>query len=1379
MSALGSLVVQLTLENAQFINGMDKSGQAAQRHAQAVGKSFDSAEASAKEYFGRIATGAVAAVGAYASIRAVIDGLSNSINTLAKLDDQAQKTGSSVENLSKIQKTVAAFGGSFDAVDTAIAKLAKGMGTVDSDTNKANNALKALGISSRDTAGNLRDPSQVMIEIAKNLQNYADGAGKTALATDLFGKSGAELLPILNDLADNVDRFSGVSTEAAQQASLLQDQMGELNGHVDSLYTGMALSLMPALTDIAGAMNSTSTNTVAFTATADAAGVALKILVIGGGLVGLAFTQMGTAIGAAAAMAERFAHLDFSGVNTVKNLFLDDIKGNAYSFAKFAGNVWNGSPEVAQQRDKINTPAAAKPALNYQSGAAAASAASAKSATSEYDKLIGSIREKTAAQSLELTGQAKLTAGQKIANDAMTQLRDGTLKLTSAQKMKLTGELENLLATEQSVIAMQSAKKATDDLSASAKKATDDLFESGRKQVDSVQQQLDAQREQNALVGLSEEQIVALTGAKDLELAANLRNAAVYAGDMHDAYMIYASDLERAAALQKELVSEKAIAARFADLDRIGASVERTLEQSLVMFAANGAKAGKAILESFKMTFIKGVYEFAARPIALKFIASITGSMATGAANAAGGGAIDTLFSAAGLMNAGKMLWSGFSGGIASGMSMFTSGIGSLIGSTALTSLGAGMATTATGAAAMSGAAGLWGAGAGVGGLAGMGASMAAMAGPLAAVAAALFAMKGLNGDKALFGLKGWAGTLALGLLPAMFGLGPKKIIGQGIEGDFGVDGFQGKSYVDTLRKGGWFRGNRQEHETTDFDSVATARMDTAMALLRSSTAEYANVLSLPVDAIAGYTKHIRVAFTGDAAGDKKAIDDMFLDIADSLAGLTGNFDKFIQEGETAAITLKRLATEFVAVDAALKTMNLQVGAVGLESMEARERLISLAGGIDALNSAASFYQANFLNEGQRFVQQSVLVIDVMQSLGLAAVKNKAQFAALVQGLADSGQLATEAGARMFAALMQIAPVFAAVADQITKVREDNLAAATAAADTARAALSEAYQRESSDLRTVMATHRDYSRSLLEYKDLLLMGALSTLSGGQKYAAAGTQLDKTYDLFRSGAANADQLKGAAQAFLESSREQNASSAAFAVDFDKVQNILDRSATSAMTQASIAQSQLSALDASVSGLININSSVLSVRDAIFATRSAQATQAAASSALAGATTAQIGTSADKQFVDSLYTSLLGRAPDAAGEMGWLSQLASGASTASIIAGFTGSQEYLQRVPGHANGGIASGWSMVGERGPELVNFTNPGRVYTAGETRSMMGGDSDNAALAAAIQALKTELLVELRAANLQRGAVATATVSKLEAVAEKLDANKRELARAT
>ena len=46
---------------------------------------------------------------------------------------------------------------------------------------------------------------------------------------------------------------------------------------------------------------------------------------------------------------------------------------------------------------------------------------------------------------------------------------------------------------------------------------------------------------------------------------------------------------------------------------------------------------------------------------------------------------------------------------------------------------------------------------------------------------------------------------------------------------------------------------------------------------------------------------------------------------------------------------------------------------------------------------------------------------------------------------------------------------------------------------------------------------------------------------------------------------------------------------------------------------------------------------------------------------------------------------------------------------------------------ANGGIAEGWSIVGEKGPELVNFSQPGRVYTAEQTSKALnaGGAPNN------------------------------------------------------
>lgn len=69
------------------------------------------------------------------------------------------------------------------------------------------------------------------------------------------------------------------------------------------------------------------------------------------------------------------------------------------------------------------------------------------------------------------------------------------------------------------------------------------------------------------------------------------------------------------------------------------------------------------------------------------------------------------------------------------------------------------------------------------------------------------------------------------------------------------------------------------------------------------------------------------------------------------------------------------------------------------------------------------------------------------------------------------------------------------------------------------------------------------------------------------------------------------------------------------------------------------------------------------------------------------------------------------------------------------------ERLRDIYGFARGGYyPGGLALVGEEGPELINFKNPGQVYTAPQTESML----DNSAVVAELKALRSEV-IELRA----------------------------------
>jgi hypothetical protein len=258
MSALGSLVVKLALEYAEYTRGMDKSGQEALKFAKRQQDALDRAGRATDEFFDKTARRVAGAVAAYVGVSKVIEGLTSSINDLGAVDDLSQKTGSAAENISRMQKVAKQFGGDMAAIDPLLIKLAKGMASVDSETNKTHKALKALGVSSTDLSGKMRDPSEVMIEIAKRLQLYEDGAAKAALVTDLMGKSAADQLPYLNDLAENVHKFTGASADAAARAAEFQDKLGGVTLRVDELFQSVSINALPAMGDFVGALDDVS-----------------------------------------------------------------------------------------------------------------------------------------------------------------------------------------------------------------------------------------------------------------------------------------------------------------------------------------------------------------------------------------------------------------------------------------------------------------------------------------------------------------------------------------------------------------------------------------------------------------------------------------------------------------------------------------------------------------------------------------------------------------------------------------------------------------------------------------------------------------------------------------------------------------------------------------------------------------------------------------------------------------------------------------------------------------------------------------------------------------------------------------------------------------
>ena len=78
-------------------------------------------------------------------------------------------------------------------------------------------AFKALGISVQDANKNLKSSDQVLLEVANAFSKFEDGTTKTALAIAIFGRAGADLIPLLNQGADGIRKMQ----EQAQRLGLV------------------------------------------------------------------------------------------------------------------------------------------------------------------------------------------------------------------------------------------------------------------------------------------------------------------------------------------------------------------------------------------------------------------------------------------------------------------------------------------------------------------------------------------------------------------------------------------------------------------------------------------------------------------------------------------------------------------------------------------------------------------------------------------------------------------------------------------------------------------------------------------------------------------------------------------------------------------------------------------------------------------------------------------------------------------------------------------------------------------------------------------------------------------------------------------------------
>ena len=208
---------------------------------------------------GTAAKWGAAIVGAGTAVAGAAMGAANKASETAdSIDKMSQKIGISAESYQEWSYIMQQNGMDVDKLQSGMNKMTGQMEKAAQGNDKAAAAFKALGVDVVNTDGSLRSQEDVMNEVIMALADMGDSTERARLQSQLFGKAGIEMAPMLNQgsaaikgLKDRSHELGLVmSDEAIKNGVEFGDLMDDLKSGVSMLGTSIGSELFPIFNDL-------------------------------------------------------------------------------------------------------------------------------------------------------------------------------------------------------------------------------------------------------------------------------------------------------------------------------------------------------------------------------------------------------------------------------------------------------------------------------------------------------------------------------------------------------------------------------------------------------------------------------------------------------------------------------------------------------------------------------------------------------------------------------------------------------------------------------------------------------------------------------------------------------------------------------------------------------------------------------------------------------------------------------------------------------------------------------------------------------------------------------------------------------------------------
>lgn len=173
-----------------------------------------------------------------------------------ELNDMAQRTGIAVSELGKYKIAAELNGASLETVAKSVNKLNKSLIDAADGSGATAAAFKSMNISVKDAGGQIKNADTIMLEISDKFKTFPDGPTKAALAMAIFGKAGADMIPMLNQGSEELKKYGLViDQDFATASDGFHDRLTLMSTGVKQFGIDTAKILLPALNDAVDQMS--------------------------------------------------------------------------------------------------------------------------------------------------------------------------------------------------------------------------------------------------------------------------------------------------------------------------------------------------------------------------------------------------------------------------------------------------------------------------------------------------------------------------------------------------------------------------------------------------------------------------------------------------------------------------------------------------------------------------------------------------------------------------------------------------------------------------------------------------------------------------------------------------------------------------------------------------------------------------------------------------------------------------------------------------------------------------------------------------------------------------------------------------------------------